>query len=214
MIAHAKKPDEIALQNDDFRSLFKTHPSPMWVYEPETLRFLIVNDAALDLYGYAPDDYAGMTVLDIRPAAERARMLNAVEARTDIEKAGRWTHLKASGETFEVLTYGREVRFDGKDAVLAIVQDRTEFNAAERQVTDTWSLLDSIVDNLPVGVFVKDMEQDGRYILFNEAFNAIVGRATEEVLGSTDRSLFPAEQTALFREQDARACRCKRNDHL
>ncbi|WP_420882110.1 putative bifunctional diguanylate cyclase/phosphodiesterase [Rhizobium gallicum] len=200
-----KKPDEIIALNDDFRSLFKTHPSPMWVYDPETLHFLIVNDAALDLYGFAPEDFSAMTVLDIRPAAERARMLKAVETRTDIEKAERWAHLKANGETFEVLTYGREVRFDGKSAILAIVQDRTEVNAARRQVTDTRSLLDSIVDNLPVGVFVKDMQEDGRYILFNEACSVIVGRATEDVLGSTDRTIFPEAQMAILREQDSRA---------
>ncbi|WP_324613770.1 putative bifunctional diguanylate cyclase/phosphodiesterase [Rhizobium mongolense] len=200
-----KKPDEIVAPNDDFRSLFKTHPSPMWVYDPETLHFLIVNDAALDLYGFAPEEFSAMTVLDIRPAAERARMLKAVETRTDIEKAERWAHLKANGETFEVLTYGREVRFDGKSAILAIVQDRTEVNAARRQVTDTRSLLDSIVDNLPVGVFVKDMEEDGRYILFNEACSVIVGRSTEDVLGSTDRTIFPAAQMATLREQDSRA---------
>ncbi|MEX2742953.1 putative bifunctional diguanylate cyclase/phosphodiesterase [Rhizobium mongolense] len=200
-----KKPDEIIVPNDDFRSLFKTHPSPMWVYDPQTLHFLIVNDAALDLYGFAPEDFSAMTVLDIRPAAERARMLKAVETRTDIEKAERWAHLKANGETFEVLTYGREVRFDGKSAILAIVQDRTEVNAARRQVTDTRSLLDSIVDNLPVGVFVKDMQEDGRYILFNEACSVIVGRATEDVLGSTDRTIFPAAQMAILREQDSRA---------
>ncbi|MEX2694281.1 putative bifunctional diguanylate cyclase/phosphodiesterase [Rhizobium mongolense] len=205
MAVTVKKPDEIIAPNDDFRSLFKTHPSPMWVYDPETLHFLIVNDAALDLYGFAPEDFSAMTVLDIRPAAERARMLKAVETRTDIEKAERWAHLKANGETFEVLTYGREVRFDGKSAILAIVQDRTEVNAARRQVTDTRSLLDSIVDNLPVGVFVKDMQEDGRYILFNEACSVIVGRATEDVLGSTDRTIFPAAQMAILREQDSRA---------
>jgi diguanylate cyclase (GGDEF)-like protein/PAS domain S-box-containing protein len=197
--------DQPNAPNDDFRSLFKTHPSPMWVYDPETLSFLIVNDAAVDLYGYTPDNYAKMTVLDIRPADERKRMLAAVNGRTDMEKAERWTHLKADGEMLEVLTYGREVRFDGKSAILAIVQDRTEVNAAKRQVSDTRSLLDSIVDNLPVGVFVKDMEEDGRYILFNEACAAIVGWTTEEVLGKTDRAVFPKRQMEIFREQDGRA---------
>lgn len=116
--------------NDDFQSLFATHPSPMWVYDPDTLRFLIVNNAAVDLYGYGLHEYARMTVLDIRPDHERQRMLSAVHERTDMEKAERWTHLKADGETVEVLTYGRAVRFDGRDAILAIVQDRTEVNAA------------------------------------------------------------------------------------
>ncbi|NTH80276.1 EAL domain-containing protein [Agrobacterium rhizogenes] len=190
--------------NDDFRSLFETHPSPMWVYDPETLKFLIVNDAARDLYGYRHEDYIGMTVLDIRPQKERERMLDAIRRRTDVEKAERWTHLKADGETFEVLTYGREIRFDGKAAILAIVQDRTEVNAARRQVTDTRSLLDSIVDNLPVGVFVKDMAEDGRYILFNEACAAAIGRPAKDVVGKNDQAVFHAEQIAAFRQQDER----------
>ncbi|MBB3610033.1 EAL domain-containing protein [Rhizobium sp. BK602] len=191
--------------NDDFRSLFETHPSPMWVYDPSTLKFLIVNDAARQLYGYSHEEYAGMTVLDIRPQKERERMRNAIQRRTDVERAERWTHLKADGETFEVLTYGREIRFDGREAILAIVQDRTEVNAARRQVSDTRSLLDSIVDNLPVGVFVKDMAQDGRYILFNEACAAATGRPAKSVIGQNDEGVFEEEQTAAFRQQDERA---------
>ncbi len=191
--------------NDDFQSLFATHPSPMWVYDPDTLRFLIVNNAAVDLYGYSREAYAGMTVLDIRPAHERQRMITAVHARSDMERAERWTHLKADGTMLEVLTYGRGVRFNGRDAILAIVQDRTEVNAAHREVSDTRSLLDSIVDNLPVGVFVKDMEADGLYILFNEACGEIIGRHSLDVVGRSDHIFYNDEQAAAFREQDARA---------
>jgi diguanylate cyclase (GGDEF)-like protein/PAS domain S-box-containing protein len=195
----------IGTPNDDFESLFATHPSPMWVYDPDTLGFLIVNNAALELYGYSLQEYAGMTVLDIRPAHERRRMLDAVHGRTDMEKAERWTHLKANGEMLEVLTYGRAVRFDGRDAILAIVQDRTEVNAAHREVSDTRSLLDSIVDNLPVGVFVKDMAEEGRYILFNEACGTIVGRDPVDVVGKSDLGIFDRKQAAAFWAQDTKA---------
>jgi diguanylate cyclase (GGDEF)-like protein/PAS domain S-box-containing protein len=195
----------IGTPNDDFQSLFATHPSPMWVYDPDTLGFLIVNNAALELYGYSLQEYAGMTVLDIRPAHERRRMLDAVHGRTDMEKAERWTHLKANGEMLEVLTYGRAVRFDGRDAILAIVQDRTEVNAAHREVSDTRSLLDSIVDNLPVGVFVKDMAEEGRYILFNEACGTIVGRDPVDVVGKSDLGIFDRKQAAAFWAQDTKA---------
>jgi diguanylate cyclase (GGDEF)-like protein/PAS domain S-box-containing protein len=199
------KSAELDAPNDDFRALFATHPSPMWVYDPETLRFLIVNDAAVGLYGYSREDFQRMTVLDIRPERERERMVRAVSGRTDMEKAERWIHLKANGETFEVLTYGREVRFEGRAAILAIVQDRTEVNVARRETDNARSLLDSIVDNLPVGVFVKDMGEDGRYILMNEACGAIIGFSAKEVVGRSDRDFFPPEQTATFREQDRRA---------
>ncbi|MGO7624162.1 hypothetical protein ACC687_39595, partial [Rhizobium ruizarguesonis] len=64
-------------------------------------------------------------------------------------------------------------------AILEIVQDRSEVNAAKRQISDTRSLLDSIVDNMPVGVFVKEMEADGLYVLLNEACGDIVGMRAE-----------------------------------
>ncbi|MGZ2485163.1 diguanylate cyclase (GGDEF)-like protein/PAS domain S-box-containing protein [Rhizobium pisi] len=204
-MAPLTKTEQAEAPNDDFRTLFAMHPSPMWVYDPVTLRFLIVNEAAAALYGYGADEYPDMTVLDIRPEHERKRMVDAVNGRTDMEKAERWIHVKASGETFEVLTYGREVRFEGQAAILAIVQDRSEVNAIKRQISDTRSLLDSIVDNLPVGVFVKDMEADGLYILFNEACGDIVGMKARDIVGRTDRALFAGGQTDAFRDQDRQA---------
>ena len=189
----------------DFRSLFEIHPSPMWVYDPKTLQFLIVNKAAQDLYGYSLAEFASLTVLDIRPQYERQRMLQAITARSDIEKAERWEHLKSNGEIFQVLTYGREVLLEDRTAILAIVQDRSEINAAQNEAITTRTLLDSIVDNLPVGVFVKDMVEDGRYIHFNEACGAIVGLSPSDVLDKTDPMLFPSEQVREFRREDERA---------
>ena len=186
----------------DFRALFATHPTPMWVYDPTTLRFLTVNDAAAALYGYDAEAYSRMTVLDIRPASERARMQDAVQLRTDIERAERWQHLKANGEIMDVVTYGRAVRFDGIDAILAVVTDRTEVTRAHQQVSDTRSLLDSIVANLPIGVFVKDMHEDGRYILYNAGCGEIVGLDPADIVGKTDRAVFPPRQAAQFRDQD------------
>ncbi len=139
----------------DFRILFTTHPTPMWVYDPETLHFIVMNDAAYQLYGYTADEIPGMTVLDIRPQAERDRMLAAIRDRSDLERPERWQHLCANGEIIDVLTYGRQIVFDGRPTILAIVQDRTELTQANRQASHAQSLLDSLVNNLPLGVFVR-----------------------------------------------------------
>ncbi|TCM58194.1 PAS domain S-box-containing protein/diguanylate cyclase (GGDEF)-like protein [Rhizobium sp. PP-F2F-G48] len=195
----------LPVETDDFRMLFQTHPSPMWIYDPRTYRFLTVNDAAVALYGYGRQAYDRMTVLDIRPPWERQRMIEAVTARSDVDRAERWTHLKADGTALDVLTYGRELQFEGRQAILAIVQDRTEVNAARQKTDETRTLLDSIIENLPVAVFVKDMADDGRYVLFNAACSVAFGTPPEEIAGKTDRSIFPARQVELFREQDRRA---------
>ena len=66
-----------------YQLLFDSNPAPMWVYDFDTLRFLAVNDAALEHYGYTRDEFLGMTIADIRPADDIPRLLGAVEqART------------------------------------------------------------------------------------------------------------------------------------
>jgi len=198
---------DAAETDEDFRVLFTTHPTPMWVYDPQTLKFLIINHAAIELYGYNRQQFRQLTVLDIRPPAERDRMLDAIREKSDLDRPQRWQHLKADGEIIDVLTYGRQVRFRGREAVLAIVQDRTEVNQAYRQVHHTRSLLDNLVSNLPLGVFVKDMEDDGRYVLFNEAAGEISGRTPAEVLGRTTSAIFPKREAIRLHRQDQVAMR-------
>ncbi|PYE87571.1 diguanylate cyclase/phosphodiesterase [Phyllobacterium leguminum] len=196
-----------AESDEDFRVLFTTHPTPMWVYDPQTLKFIIINHAAVELYGYDREQFRQLTVLDIRPPAERERMLDAIREKSDLDRAERWQHLKADGEIIDVLTYGRQVRFRGRDAILAIVQDRTEVSEAYRQVNHTRSLLDNLVSNLPLGIFVKDMEDDGRYVLFNEAAGEVSGCTPADVLGKTDTAVFSRRDALRFARQDKVAMR-------
>lgn len=191
----------------DFRILFTTHPTPMWVYDPETLRFIVMNEAAHALYGYSPDEVPGMTVLDIRPQSERDRMFAAVRDGSDLERPKRWQHLRANGDVIDVQTYGRQVVFDGRQAILAIVQDMTELEEATRQASHAQTLLDSLINNMPLGVFVKDMQDDGRYLLYNQAASTISGHQIENVVGSVDTEIFPAEEAKLLTQQDSLAMR-------
>ena len=54
-------------REDRWQLLFERNPLPMWIFDTETLRFLAVNDAAVEHYGWAPDEFAAMTIKDIRP---------------------------------------------------------------------------------------------------------------------------------------------------
>jgi len=46
--------------------LLEANPDPMWVFDSETLRFLAVNDAAIEHDGHSRDEFLAMTILDIR----------------------------------------------------------------------------------------------------------------------------------------------------
>lgn len=58
------------------------------------------------------------------------------------------------------------------------------------------SLLAAVAECSEDAIYAKDL--DGRYILFNRACSAIVGKPVEDVLGHDDYVLFPAEQAAVL----------------
>lgn len=120
-----------------FRLLFEANPLPMWVYERETLRFLAVNDAAVRHYGYTRDEFAGMTIADIRPAAEVPRLLERSRDRSfrrDTSSQGQWKHRTKDGRDIDVEIFADEITFDGIAAMLVVAQDVTERNKLEAQL--------------------------------------------------------------------------------
>ena len=118
-----------------FRLLFENNPTPMWVFDIETLRFLSVNDAAVDHYGYPREKFLAMSYADLWPAAERAQHLEALQVVAEAYQSSQsWHHAKANGELIEVVTFGRRVTFADRAAFLVTVMDVTERKRAEARI--------------------------------------------------------------------------------
>lgn len=56
----------------NYEMLFLDSPIPMWVYHPRTHRFLEVNNAAIDNYGYTKEEFLEMNIFNIKPDNEIA----------------------------------------------------------------------------------------------------------------------------------------------
>jgi diguanylate cyclase (GGDEF)-like protein/PAS domain S-box-containing protein len=118
-----------------FRLLFDNNPMPMWVFGAETTRFLGVNDAAIQHYGYAREKFLAMKLDEIWPEDERIShkesLLHIGEA---YQSTRNWRHIKADGSEIHVLTFGRRVTFDGHDGYLVAIVDITERRQAEARI--------------------------------------------------------------------------------
>ena len=118
-----------------FRLLFDNNPMPMWVFDAETARFLGVNDAAVQHYGYDREKFLRMKLDEIWPEDERITHKEALLHVGDSYQSTRnWRHIKADGSEIHVLTFGRRVTFDGRDGYLVAVVDITERRKAEARV--------------------------------------------------------------------------------
>jgi PAS domain S-box-containing protein len=131
-----------AIEGDRTRArtqmLFAASPTPMWVYDAESLAFLAVNDAAVRHYGYSREEFLRMTIKDIRPPEDIPGMLVDVAARGGPGDPApkTWRHLRKDGSLIHVeITAGR-LDFEGRTAALVVAHDVSERMRLERRLAD------------------------------------------------------------------------------
>jgi PAS domain S-box-containing protein len=113
-----------------FRALFHNNPQPTCLYDPRTGRFLEVNRAAMEKYGYSWEEFLGLTVSDICLDLHPDRLAAArrgVEFRDEI-----WRQRTKDGSIIEVMQFARTIEFHGRSARLVVTQDITEKRRSER----------------------------------------------------------------------------------
>lgn len=118
-----------ALRNSEerYRLLFENNPLPMWVYELETLRFLAVNESAVQHYGYSREEFLGMTIKQIRLEEDIPALLKSVEGgRAETLGTSEWRHRRKDGSIIHVEIISRPLVFEGHDARLVLAADITE----------------------------------------------------------------------------------------
>jgi len=119
-----------------YRMLFDVHPNPMWVVDAKTFAFLAVNDEAVRHYGYAREEFLGMSADQIRPEEDIADLVKAFEDRSRTYRQRIWRHKKKSGELIYVEIVSFSLEFDGKPARLAVIHDVTDRIRAEEHAQD------------------------------------------------------------------------------
>jgi PAS domain S-box-containing protein len=77
----------------------------------------------------------------------------------------------------------------------------TETQALLRELGETESFLDSVIENLPTMLFVKNAG-DLRFLRWNKAAEELSGFQREDLMGKNDYDFFPKEEADLFTEND------------
>jgi PAS domain S-box-containing protein len=90
-------------------------------------------------------------------------------------------------------------------AVLQTMADQIAIALRNAQLLTTTqsnqAFLDSVVDNLPIMLFIKDA-RDLRFVRLNKAGEELLGLPRETVLGKNDYDFFPKEEADFFATKD------------
>ena len=180
----ARKQIEQAMRESEeqYRLLFESNPHAMWVYDLETLRFLAVNDAAVEQYGYSQEEFLSMTLAEIRPP-EDVPILQDVLARRSAPSArpAEWRHRKKNGDVITVEITAHQLNFSGRRAELVMAIDITERKLAEQALVESEDRYRDLVDNSHELMCTHDL--NGRILSVNPWAARVLGYSQNDLIG-------------------------------
>ncbi|MCJ7800313.1 MAG: PAS domain S-box protein, partial [Polaromonas sp.] len=116
-----------------YAALFEAAPLPMWVFGMASKRFLMVNAAAQQSYGYSAEEFLSMTIFEIRTEGESDRLREELADAPTIRR-GRWTHRRKDGSVFPVNIVSQPVQYAGQDARFVVAVDMSAQVNAETDI--------------------------------------------------------------------------------
>ena len=214
-VTERKRAEEEASRTRAFLdSVIENIPLFVFVKDARDLSVVLWNRAGAETVGYSREEMIGKNDYDFFTREEadffRAKDLEVLSSRSLLDTPEEPIHTRHMGvrilHTLKVPILDAE----GKPQYLmGISEDITERKLAEEEANRTRAFLDSVVENIPIMIFVKEAK-DLRFVRWNKVGAELVGFSNEEMVGKTDHDLFPQEQADYFVAQDRQVLAEKR----
>lgn len=192
---------ELRESEKKYRTLFQVCPIPMWVFDPETLDFLNVNDAAIKHYGYSNEEFLSMTIKDIRPEEE----IKALEEVIKNNKhnigtySGVFTHRKKDGSLIKVELQSNKILFNDREAKLIIAIDVTKKLKAEEALKLSEQLFKALVQD--GADLISILDEAGNYKFVSPSASSIIGIDANVLVGKNAFDLIHEEDKQRVQNQ-------------
>lgn len=128
---------------DPYHLVFDMNPQPIWIWDVESLQFLSVNEAAIHKYEYSRQELLARTVEAAFSGRDQPRFLAQHRTHRDAgieEVDGVWKHCSKTGRVFEVEMRSRVIPFQGRPAMLSMIQDITARRQVESSLSTRYAL--------------------------------------------------------------------------
>lgn len=132
-----KRVNELKESEKRYSELFRLNPQPIWIFDLETFKFVQVNHAAVQLYGYSVEEFLNMTVFDFRLQEDNGRLKRSLlENSENYQTVHRKSkHFTKSRELLDVEIQATFIVINDKKYRMVIITDVTEKNRVEQQIT-------------------------------------------------------------------------------
>ncbi|MDY0084001.1 MAG: PAS domain S-box protein, partial [Ignavibacteriaceae bacterium] len=176
-----------------FDILIQKNPEPVFIYDKENLKFLEVNEAAVNLYGYTRDEFLQMDLTDLYSPEDIQTLLDSSGDETSAASYSKpFRHRKKDGTIILVKISKTPFMFNDREAHFNIVNDITDSVEIDKQN----QMLRAIFAQSDLMVLTTDAAGFITYV--NQNSVEIFGYSAEELLRSSFASLVIDDERALI----------------
>ena len=190
--------EKLEESEEKYRSLFDASPLPMWVLDRETLKFLKVNQVAIDLYGYTEQEFMEMTVKDLWAPEQEQSINPVITSKKDDFFQLKVQHLRKNGELIFVNVNSNPVVFAGQKARVSLIKNVTDRIKAEEKLLHSEQRFKALVQD--GSDLISIVDANFNYIYNSPATKTVFGKDPSILKGSNFRDLIHFDDNKKLEE--------------
>ncbi|WP_127837324.1 PAS domain S-box protein, partial [Clostridium prolinivorans] len=167
-----------------FERLFENSLNELYIFHPESLKFVAVNRAARKNLGYTTEEMNVMTPLDLNLEFNMEsfrRLLAPLVSEEQEQVLFNTVHRRKDGSLYPVEINIQLFDYEGAKLCMALVVNLTERIAMEEELKEKDTTIRAIMDSARDAIIMLDGQ--GKVIFWNPAAEQFFGYSREEVLG-------------------------------
>ncbi|HUF07877.1 MAG TPA: PAS domain S-box protein, partial [Rhodothermales bacterium] len=156
---------------------------------------------AFNYLGYSTEELLARPFLDfVHPDDREATVAEVEKLRGGLPTVDFENRYRCQDGSWRWLSWRTQPVVE-ENLLYATARDITERKVAEQSLREANAFLDSVIENIPNMVFIKDAT-DLRFVRFNRAGEMLLGRGREQLVGRNDYDFFPKEEADFFTAKD------------
>jgi diguanylate cyclase (GGDEF)-like protein/PAS domain S-box-containing protein len=167
-----------------YRYLFENSLNEIYIFHPETLKFIAVNRGARENLGYSQEELNEMTPLDLKPEFDLQSLRELLAPLSEGKQEHiifNTLHRRKDGSLYPAEVHLQLVEFMKEKVYVVLIIDVTERRAMEKELQERNEILSTIMESARDAIIMID--DKGNVTFWNPAAERLFGYSREEVMG-------------------------------
>jgi diguanylate cyclase (GGDEF)-like protein/PAS domain S-box-containing protein len=181
-----------------YKNLFEDSLNEIYIFHPQTLKFIAVNHGARKNLGYTEEELKEMTPVDLKPEFTLQSFKELLEPLLKGEQKQiifDTMHRRKDSSLYPVEIHLELMEFDKEKVFVTLAIDITERQKIERELKERNEVLSTIMKSAGDAIIMLD--DSGKVTFWNPVAERILGYSEEEIIGK-DLHMFMIQDMRLY----------------